>query len=71
MQDRFSRREDEDLYRGLHLDNDESDWVKHYLRVADQVLFGRQSPPRVVVVDEEWQAPSRPPSLTPKKKSAA
>lgn len=70
LQDRFSRN-DEQLYHGLHLSDAESDWVKHYLRVADQVLFGRQLPPRVVVVEDVWQTPSHPPSLAPKKKTAA
>lgn len=70
MHDRFTGRNEEELYRGLCLSDEESDWVKHYLRVADQVLFGRHPAPRVVVVEEKWEAPSRPPSLAPKKPAA-
>ena len=54
MKDRFDQRQDQALYRGLHLSQEESDWVKHYLRVADHALFGQRPAPRVVVVDEDW-----------------
>ncbi len=67
--DRFSQRDDEDLYRGLYLSGEESDWVKHYLRVADRVLFGPRAKPRVVVVDEEWHVPQRA-RITPKNRAA-
>jgi len=49
--------EQDELYRGLRLKGEEGDWVRHYLRVADQALFGRRPVPRVVVVEEEWEAP--------------
>ena len=66
------RKDDKDLYRGLRLSDEEGDWVKHYLRVADQVLFGRRPAPRVMVIDkEEWDAPRRRSSLIVKKKPAA
>lgn len=54
------KRHNQELYSGLHLSDEESDWVRHYLRVADRVLFGRRPTPRVVVVDEEWETPRRP-----------
>ena len=59
MKDRFDQRGDQELYRGLHLTQEESDWVKHYLRVADHALFGERPAPRVVVVDEDWPLPRR------------
>ena len=60
VQDHLRQTEDEELYAGLHLPKDESDWVKHYLRLADHVLFERRPTPRVVVIDEEWSAEPTP-----------
>lgn len=72
MYDPLRDGKEKDQYRGLHLSDEESDWVKHYLRVADQVLFGRRPAPRMVVIDEqEWDAPRRRTSLIVKKKPAA
>jgi hypothetical protein len=67
---RDRRESDQDLYRGLNLSDDEGDWVRHYLRVADQVLFGRRPAPRVVVVEDEWQMKPRSASLAPKDRVA-
>ncbi len=67
MKDRFDQREDPELYRGLHLSNEESEWVRHYLRVADHALFGKRPAPRVVVVDDEWPLPTRRVAIAPKK----
>ncbi len=58
--------EEEELYRGLRLGGEEGDWVRHYLRVADHALFGRRPVPRVVVVDEEWEAPRVKTSISKK-----
>lgn len=69
MQDRLTNQDD-DRYRGLHLSDEERDWVKHYLRVADQVLFERRPAPRVVVVEDEWGGPPQRPRITPKDKAA-
>ena len=70
MLDLLRDRDDEDLYRGLRLSDEESEWVKHYLRVADQVLFGRRPAPRVVVIDDEWRTKPRRARLVPKEPAA-
>ena len=57
MQDRFARSDEEDRYQELYLAHEEGDWVKHYLRIADHALFGKRTPPRAVVVDDNWSAP--------------
>ena len=57
VQDRFARSDEETRYRELYLAHEESDWVKHYLRIADHALFGKRTPPRAVVVDDKWSAP--------------
>ncbi len=70
MHNRLNRQNDEELYRGLNLTDDESAWVRHYLRVADQVLFGRRHKPRVVVVDDDWPTEPTRPRITPKDQAA-
>ena len=67
MKDRFDQRQEQGLYRGLHLSREESDWVNHYLRVADHVLFGERPAPRVVVVDDDWPQLPRRVVIAPKK----
>lgn len=67
MKDSFGRRADEELYRGLDLNQEESEWVKHYLRVADRALFGERPAPRVLVVGDEWQLSTQRVSIARKK----
>ncbi len=70
MRDRLTKQEDEELYRGLKLAAEEDHWVRHYLRLADHVLFERRPAPRVVVVEDEWRRRPRQPRIAPKPRAA-
>jgi hypothetical protein len=70
VRDRVRDRNDEDLYGGLRLSDEESDWVRHYLRVADHVLFGRRPASRAFVVEDDWRTTPRPATLGRKDRAA-